>query len=1212
MSDLFNDDEFHVKDYFSESEKNFFDSASSKIDEYSDFRKSQIRENEYVLNNSYGLTEDNAVSLDNDKNFATAKKEKMNLNYQEIVHQTSKEIVGESDMWEGGRKTYYTAEATIGILSSFATKAHADDFMTKLQDSDLSGVNKIFAEQNLGSFNYTDEKIAKQAFSEAFNINNSMILSRNDNGFITERNIYTSITDIINTSNSDFLNACLNNDTFKYDKLKDAAFTIDSFSSESIFIDATGQSLQEFAQSFVQQNGISKDSNQLFLHELSSQEMSFSRMETIKDNYLQDGLYENSKVKETLHIGNIPKVSSENIDYQGILNPNSTVGIPLYKDGKIEYVQPLDFITCVSGKDQRYKTIEDKRNLKVSSRITGRQLISYNIRPATYMRQCQEMIEMCSESLEIFGLKNAGKMSVSSIDSLLKKGEYNGFKLNDDSRKILEALKDAKLGKNKLNDAKRSSKRTQKSWKKGFRKIFCNNDLYRGIALSVRSSKMAWFLTKKAYSLSLKSLKVARHAARGVGKAGNAVANFTGLSNLTGYQKIFNGVTKIDNTVGKVLDAGEIKNINKKIEKRKDIAQTNKASRRTARKTKRKNKNDKIKKKLVGKLNKSKFGRSLVRGTSKFKAVGTKVANTAKTVSNFVTSPLKKIFSFFSTIKKWIAIGIVIPCAVVLVIIFVVAGSSSALMSAISSITSFAEDDDEDINAKLGNKVVDKLREKSSTLIADAESSVTTNFTGKSSKYHDASGNYYTVSTIRNTQEYYKNSDGETISLTDFMGIKEIMAIAEVHFQMDYTKTSYKKFCYEMFDNSHNYSVSYSDVKYCSSSDGCDNWGTYYHTTDEINEGLCSCHTVADKITENYTKVYFSYDDTFGVIYPCTLKVKGVEVTGTEKGQWFIINDATKEIVYDSLNPDLYPDYKGDSSTSWVWHTDSSYKTKVYATIKSGKTTSTREVGYYIPGTKTFDDPDFVPVCNGHEACLGHVDATVTLTANTLTTTTSLYNRADELTSHMEYIGGWTSGLDDGIDFSKDESFREWVDLLLEPNWGELYGIYLGASEGSFEATGETEKDIWNYLKSCGLSDAGAAGVMGNLSVESGFNPEAVNDYGYTGIAQWGGSRLDKLKSQAIAEGRSYTDLDFQLDFLMNELQSSYSSVYSFMLSATDPIEAACYFAAYYEGCYIAEGKPHYGDSDYYYFRSPSYQYWQGLPDRKSRAQAFYSTYAGT
>lgn len=38
------------------------------------------------------------------------------------------------------------------------------------------------------------------------------------------------------------------------------------------------------------------------------------------------------------------------------------------------------------------------------------------------------------------------------------------------------------------------------------------------------------------------------------------------------------------------------------------------------------------------------------------------------------------------------------------------------------------------------------------------------------------------------------------------------------------------------------------------------------------------------------------------------------------------------------------------------------------------------------------------------------------------------------------------------------------------------------------------EEKIWNYLKSKGLSDYGAAGLMGNLYAESGLRPNNLQN----------------------------------------------------------------------------------------------------------------------
>lgn len=111
------------------------------------------------------------------------------------------------------------------------------------------------------------------------------------------------------------------------------------------------------------------------------------------------------------------------------------------------------------------------------------------------------------------------------------------------------------------------------------------------------------------------------------------------------------------------------------------------------------------------------------------------------------------------------------------------------------------------------------------------------------------------------------------------------------------------------------------------------------------------------------------------------------------------------------------------------------------------------------------------------------------------------------------------------------------------------------------------EQKIWNFLKGKGLSDHGAAGLMGNLFAESGLIPTNLqNSYekslGYTdasyteavdrglyggfvedkagyGLAQWTyWSRKKALLEYARKSGRSIGDLEMQLGFLMQELTS--------------------------------------------------------------------------
>lgn len=124
-----------------------------------------------------------------------------------------------------------------------------------------------------------------------------------------------------------------------------------------------------------------------------------------------------------------------------------------------------------------------------------------------------------------------------------------------------------------------------------------------------------------------------------------------------------------------------------------------------------------------------------------------------------------------------------------------------------------------------------------------------------------------------------------------------------------------------------------------------------------------------------------------------------------------------------------------------------------------------------------------------------------------------------------------------------------------------------------------SEARIWSFLKGKGLSDFGAAGLMGNLYAESGLKPTnlqntyekklGLSDADYTaqvdsgaysnfvhdsagyGLAQWTfWSRKQNLLNFARQCGKSIGDLDMQLDFLWKELTEGYVSLVRTLQSA--------------------------------------------------------------
>ena len=131
-----------------------------------------------------------------------------------------------------------------------------------------------------------------------------------------------------------------------------------------------------------------------------------------------------------------------------------------------------------------------------------------------------------------------------------------------------------------------------------------------------------------------------------------------------------------------------------------------------------------------------------------------------------------------------------------------------------------------------------------------------------------------------------------------------------------------------------------------------------------------------------------------------------------------------------------------------------------------------------------------------------------------------------------------------------------------------------------------SEKTIWEYLKAQGMTDAGVAGLMGNLYAESGLRPNNLqnsyegklgmadaeytemvdrgtyanfgNDRAGYGLAQWTyPSRKAALLACAKAARKSIGDLEMQLGFLMQELSTGYKTVLNVLRTTVSVREAS-------------------------------------------------------
>lgn len=115
----------------------------------------------------------------------------------------------------------------------------------------------------------------------------------------------------------------------------------------------------------------------------------------------------------------------------------------------------------------------------------------------------------------------------------------------------------------------------------------------------------------------------------------------------------------------------------------------------------------------------------------------------------------------------------------------------------------------------------------------------------------------------------------------------------------------------------------------------------------------------------------------------------------------------------------------------------------------------------------------------------------------------------------------------------------------------------------------ERAKYAYQYLIDHGYTPAQAAGIVGNLQVESGPNLDQLlnpNDKGMPsyGIAQWRGSRAESFRG-AYGVYPNEATIDQQLEFMVHELDTTHASANKAILSSTTPEQAAYVFDRKFE-----------------------------------------------
>jgi len=122
---------------------------------------------------------------------------------------------------------------------------------------------------------------------------------------------------------------------------------------------------------------------------------------------------------------------------------------------------------------------------------------------------------------------------------------------------------------------------------------------------------------------------------------------------------------------------------------------------------------------------------------------------------------------------------------------------------------------------------------------------------------------------------------------------------------------------------------------------------------------------------------------------------------------------------------------------------------------------------------------------------------------------------------------------------------------------------------------------IANRLKEKGYTRAQIAGVLGNVELESGFNPQ-INEGGRVGaplgeggygVAQWTGSRQTGLVNFAKQQQMDPGDINLQAKYLLYELEGPEKKAAAYVRGAVSPEESARRFLTDFERAGIPKTK---------------------------------------
>lgn len=128
---------------------------------------------------------------------------------------------------------------------------------------------------------------------------------------------------------------------------------------------------------------------------------------------------------------------------------------------------------------------------------------------------------------------------------------------------------------------------------------------------------------------------------------------------------------------------------------------------------------------------------------------------------------------------------------------------------------------------------------------------------------------------------------------------------------------------------------------------------------------------------------------------------------------------------------------------------------------------------------------------------------------------------------------------------------------------GQLPSAAANLSGAPLGGSSEVQSQVWRFFQGKGLAPHQIAGIMGNVSAESAFNPLAVGDSGTSfGLFQHHAGRGQSLLNSVGGAG-GLGNVEGQLAHVWSELQGSESGVLKRLLASTNVQEATAAFTGF-------------------------------------------------